>query len=140
MKAEKAYDQKILGVISTNPGQVLGKKQNDDDVQLALNGRVPVKVSSSNGDIHAGDQLTSSSIPGVAMKATGVGQVIGKALEDYSNSDTSAVGKIMVFMNLSWYDSQANLVDIGDYNVFADELASQNGDQSTQSKMVMVKQ
>ena len=107
-KSQTAYDAKILGVISTSPGQTLGKKQNDDDVQLALNGRVPVKVSSINGDIHAGDELTSSSIPGVAMKATGVGQVIGKALEDYTATDTAAVGKVLVFMNLSWYDSQAN--------------------------------
>jgi hypothetical protein len=93
---------------------------------IALSGRVPVKVSTINGSIHAGDPLTSSSIPGVAMKATSAGQTIGKALEDYSNTDTASVGKILVFINLSWNDPQTQLADIGDYNIFADELAKQN--------------
>ena len=37
---------------------------------VALSGRVPVKVSTQFGDIQIGDALTSSPIPGVAMKAT----------------------------------------------------------------------
>ena len=36
-----------------------------------------------NGPIAAGDPLTSSSVPGVAMKATASGYVIGKALESF---------------------------------------------------------
>jgi hypothetical protein len=98
------YDQKVLGIISTSPGQVLGTQQNDNDVQLALTGRVPVKVSSINGAIQPGDYLTSSSIPGVAQKATRGGSVIGKALESFDNTDPKQVGKILVFVSLSSYN------------------------------------
>jgi len=52
---------------------------------LATQGTVPaVKVTASNGPIHAGDLLVSSNIPGVAMKADTskaiTGTIIGKAL------------------------------------------------------------
>ncbi|MBI2039453.1 hypothetical protein HYT18_00035, partial [Candidatus Microgenomates bacterium] len=86
-KSNKAYDGKILGIVSTQPGLVLGDDSTPPSdkqakpVQLALAGRVPVKVSTENGPIEVGDYLTSSSTPGVAMKATKAGPVVGKALE-----------------------------------------------------------
>jgi hypothetical protein len=77
----------VAGVISTQPGMSLGA---DDSVvegntapQLALAGRVPVKVSAENGSIHPGDLLVGSSTPGYAMRAPAnpaPGTVIGKAL------------------------------------------------------------
>jgi len=45
--------------------------------QSVLMDGVPVNVSTINGAIYVGDYLTSSNIPGVAMKVTGAGQVIG---------------------------------------------------------------
>ncbi|MCA9354892.1 MAG: hypothetical protein KC877_05210, partial [Candidatus Kaiserbacteria bacterium] len=80
----------ILGVVSTKPGITLGA----DDVSLtegetrypvALTGRVPVKLSTENGPIKKGDQLMLSSLPGIAMKATGTGATIGIALEDFDD-------------------------------------------------------
>jgi hypothetical protein len=53
---------------------------------VALSGRVPVKVSLENGEIKKGDYLTSSSTPGVAMKALRPGPVVGKALEGFDSS------------------------------------------------------
>lgn len=60
-------------------------------VPLALVGIVPVKVSTENGAIQPGDLLTTSALPGHAMKATPIdlggillyrpGTIIGKALE-----------------------------------------------------------
>ena len=53
MKANKPYDSKLLGIISTNPGVVLGSIDGDtgkkDKRMLALSGRVPVKIASSSG-------------------------------------------------------------------------------------------
>ena len=49
-------------------------------VIVGLSGRVPVKVSTKNGDIRPGDYITTSDIPGVGMRATRAGHVIGKAL------------------------------------------------------------
>jgi subtilisin family serine protease len=52
---------------------------------LALLGRVPVKATTENGPIRAGDLLTSSSKPGYAMRCESAAQcegaIIGKALE-----------------------------------------------------------
>jgi hypothetical protein len=50
-------------------------------VAVALAGRVPVKVDASFGAIEPGDPLAPSPLPGVAMRATGEGPVIGMSLE-----------------------------------------------------------
>jgi hypothetical protein len=55
-------------------------------------------VTTKNGEILVGDYLTSSDIPGVAMKATKPGRVIGIALESYSGPPDQ-IGWITVFLN-----------------------------------------
>jgi hypothetical protein len=106
-KSQSAYDSKVLGIISTNPGTVLGDPTMTPTgmpVLLALSGRIPVKVSAENGPIEAGDYLTPSSTPGVAMKATRPGQMVGKALEAFTGNDSNAPGVVMAFANLTWAD------------------------------------
>lgn len=116
-------DQNLLGVVSTKPGKVLDDgSMSDPKVPIALKGRVPVKVSTQNGIIHKGDYLTSSDIPGVAVKATQAGEMLGKAMEDYT--DTSGIGTITVFIGTGYAQP---LVNIGDYTLFAQEIASLNG-------------
>ena len=110
-KTTNSYDQKVLGVVSTNPGLTLDDGQDYTKVPIALAGRVLVKVSTENGPIEVGDPLTSSSTPGVAMKATKSGPIVGKALEGFNPSDPSSpsetsqssFGKIMVFVSVGWY-------------------------------------
>ncbi len=103
-KTAGAYDSAALGIISTAPWLILGDTDAMEGrpVLLALSGRVPVKVSLENGPIKAGDYLTTSSIPGVAMRATQPGQMIGKALADFTGSGTA--GTVMTFVNLTWAD------------------------------------
>jgi hypothetical protein len=72
---------------------------------VALAGRVPVKVDTSFGPIAAGDPLTSSPIPGVAMKATEAGATIGTALESF----TSGQGLILVLIHRGHYAPPATL-------------------------------
>ncbi|MEK7590933.1 MAG: hypothetical protein AAB489_01865, partial [Patescibacteria group bacterium] len=62
---------------------------------LALAGRVPVMVSDENGPIRPGDLLTTSSTPGVAMKATKAGPIIGKALSAYNGT---CIGMVTIFV------------------------------------------
>ena len=68
---------------------------------MGVIGVIPTKVCLEGGNIKRGDLLVTSSTPGVAMKAdidkVKVGQVIGKALEDFS-SDTP--GKIKVLVSI----------------------------------------
>lgn len=120
------YDQNAMGVVSTQPGFVAGA-YTADSYPIALVGRVPVKVSSENGVIHAGDYLTSASIPGYAMKATVGGRVLGQAMEPFDsaqgadcpkfgagNLTTTQCGTITVFVNLTSYNGQSVDVAVKD--------------------------
>jgi hypothetical protein len=68
---------------------------------MGVIGVIPTKVCLQGGAIKRGDLLVTSSIAGVAMKAdpdkVKVGQVLGKALEDYS---TDGIGKIKVLVSI----------------------------------------
>lgn len=96
----------VAGVYSTKPG-VLGSshpmdaKARDNEVPLALVGRVPCKVSTENGPISVGDLLVTSSTPGYAMRADDdakPGTIVGKALQPLSAS--IGIGKIEVLVIL----------------------------------------
>lgn len=75
------------GVISSAPGIVIGARGVETILTptLALAGVVPVKVITENGPIRPGDLLTTSSVPGHAMRCSQPrdcdGALIGKALE-----------------------------------------------------------
>jgi hypothetical protein len=113
------YDGRLLGVVSTSPGLVLEGEHvymAGDNTKLitanktvvGLAGRVPVKVSMENGPIQIGDPLTSSSTPGMAMKATRAGKILGYALESMSTD-----GKVLLFVEPGFYipPKQLNLLN-----------------------------
>lgn len=101
-KSSVSYDDQAIGVISTAPGLILGDSAGPGKkVYVALAGRVPVWVTTSNGPIKRGDWLTTSSIPGVAMKATKAGRVIGQAMTDY---DGSGDGQVIMFIKNTSYN------------------------------------
>lgn len=97
-KSGSSYDEQAIGIISTKPGLVLGDavEASAHPVLVALSGRVPVKVSLENGPIVPGDYLTPSSTPGIAMKATKAGLVIGQALTAYDG--TMPQGFVVAFI------------------------------------------
>lgn len=101
------YDPALIGIATLNSAIVLGVKQ-DTSIPMASKGNVAVRVSTINGPILKGDILTSSSIPGVAMKATRAGTAVGTALEDYNEQDTSRIGKIMVLINIQFNQNGAS--------------------------------
>lgn len=110
--SSEAYSSLLLGVISTKPGFVLGVPLNESEQSgttqpVALAGRVPTKVNTENGPIQPGDYLTSSSLPGQAMKATKPGLILGRALESFDGS-SGQTGKITVLINVSWYGGSDN--------------------------------
>ncbi len=95
--ADSVYGKDVIGVVTTKPGLVLDDEMDSPKVPVVLAGRIPVKVSTVNGKIKVGDKLTSSSIPGVAIKAIKSGQIIGTAMEDY---DSDEIGQIVVHFSL----------------------------------------
>ena len=82
IKSYKAYDKRVVGVISTAPAATFGG--NKGNVPLAISGRVLVKATDENGPIDPGDLLTTSSTLGHAMKCNYYekcfGNTIGKAI------------------------------------------------------------
>jgi hypothetical protein len=94
-RSTQPYQASVAGVYSTAPGFLAGAGDEDaditDKVPLAIMGVVPVKATAENGSIQSGDLLTTSSIPGHAMKASPVtvdgltfypsGVIVGKGLE-----------------------------------------------------------
>jgi hypothetical protein len=142
VKSQSAYDSRILGIVSTYPvgehGKPLAQDTVPEDEQptaISLAGKVPLQVSLINGAIEPGDALSASGIPGVAMKATQAGRIIGYALESFDGSTAVSAGvrqqeelrrasmvtfngnpedparpgegKILVFNNPSWHDAAA---------------------------------
>ncbi|MCG2693362.1 right-handed parallel beta-helix repeat-containing protein [Candidatus Parcubacteria bacterium] len=83
-KSYKPFDSRVAGIFSAQPGLLIrggegmsfgnpdfskhGAFEHNGSIPLALAGQVPVKVTSKNGFIKKGDLLTTSSIPGHAMK------------------------------------------------------------------------
>jgi hypothetical protein len=101
-KADAGNAQAIIGVVSTKPGMTLGfddssLTKGQEGYPVALKGRVPVRLSTENGPIKAGDKIMLSSIPGVGMKATEGGTVVGIALEDYDGEYAYSEGFIDQF-------------------------------------------
>jgi hypothetical protein len=88
--ASQPYDTRVAGVVSAQPGLLLGEG-GEDKVKVAHLGRVKVKVDAQYGSIGAGDLLVTSATEGYAMRSTPVelggisihrpGTVLGKALE-----------------------------------------------------------
>ncbi|MBP7832806.1 MAG: site-specific integrase [Candidatus Levybacteria bacterium] len=160
--SDTEYDPRLAGVISTKPNITIGQKT-PTSIKLALSGRIPVLVTSINGDILPGDTITSSMLPGTGMKLSRNGSTVGKALEGfkgnpscknvdsiseivwpaddgkntakpcfktkvsnideetkqillskygYSSSDYIYIGKVMMFSNLSWSESQDLLASL----------------------------
>ncbi|HSR89410.1 MAG TPA: hypothetical protein VLK22_03410 [Candidatus Udaeobacter sp.] len=100
-KCSSAYAENSLGIISSDPGFTLGGQDQEGNYfkPVALAGRVPVKISNANGDIHYGDRLAASDVPGVAMKATDEGKTVAMALGDYTSSE---VGEVVSFVSVGW--------------------------------------
>ncbi len=108
--ATKAYDKNVLGIISTQPNMVMGgdiAPEGVKQVNLALAGRVPVRVSLVNGAIKPGDYLTTSDIPGVAMKATRAGPVIGRALGSFSGDGGMPTGIVLVYVQTGYFNGES---------------------------------
>jgi hypothetical protein len=103
--SSQAYDTRVAGVISSQPGIVLGEK-GESKVLVATTGRVKVKVDATAGPIQVGDLLVTGNRPGVAIKSQPVsiggvnlhrpGTLIGKALEPLS----TGTGEILVLLSL----------------------------------------
>lgn len=98
-----AYDPQVIGVVSRDAAILIETKE--EGLPVISTGVVYVLVSAKNGAIKKGDLLTSSTIPGVAVKADKDGYVLGTALED-ADSNPNQVDKIAADINLHYFNSK----------------------------------
>jgi hypothetical protein len=137
------YDNTIVGVVSrygtsNNNGscedEVSCDRTHDSHwTNVGMLGQVYTKISTENGNIASGDPLTSSSLTGVAMKATKPGRIVGYALDTFDGSTsgkdlfpdlpiapvyqatvtpsggqttTVSVGKIIIYLQPGWWEPE----------------------------------
>jgi len=103
---DRAYDRRVAGIVSgaggVAPGMVMGQAGTlaSGEHPVALTGRVYVKADAGNGAIQPGDLLTTSTVPGHAMRvddpARAQGAILGKAM----TSLESGRGMVLVLVGL----------------------------------------
>ena len=91
----------VVGVVSTQPGyqsDLYKQVDRSEKVPLAVVGIVPVKATAANGPIRPGDMLTSSAVPGAAMRSRRIvpGTIIGKAMEGLESGEGDILMLIML--------------------------------------------
>jgi hypothetical protein len=105
MASSEVYDTSVAGVVSAQPGLLLGVRT-DGMEQIATTGRVKVRVDARSAPIHVGDLLVTSTVAGTAMRSEPMnidgytfhrpGTIVGKALESLD----SGTGEILVLLSL----------------------------------------
>jgi len=105
LKSSKRYDTMVVGVVSAQPGILLGVA-GDEKEQIATTGRVRVKVDATSAPIRVGDLLVTSDKPGMAMRSQPIdvggtlihrpGTIVGKALEALQSGE----GEVLVLLSL----------------------------------------
>jgi hypothetical protein len=139
-KSENSKRENIIGVVSTKPGQVLGEADGQGKpVPIALTGRVPVKITTENGEIKAGDQITVSSTKvGYGAKAITSGRVVGKALADATPDDM-----VTVFVEPGYWQAPLNFdlssIFTDDSDALSMNTAESFVDTSTEVKEAVIK-
>lgn len=104
------YDPQIMGVVSRDAAILLDTTNGKNGIPVISDGIVYILVSTQQGNIQRGDLITSSTIPGVAVKATKSGYVLGEALEDYNNPNPSQTNLIAADLNLHYFNSKPTLL------------------------------
>ena len=101
----EAYDKKVAGIVSGAEGIHPGISMIQEDMlepgdNVALSGRVYVDANTSAGAIEPGDLLTTSDVPGQAMKAAdherAQGAILGKAMTPLHHGK----GRVLVLVTL----------------------------------------
>ena len=105
LPSTRAYDTAVAGVVSPQPGVILGFG-GPDKAQIATTGRVRVRVDATQRPVRVGDILVTSDKPGTAMVSEPMdlngrkfhqpGTILGKALEPLAEGE----GEILVLLSL----------------------------------------
>lgn len=115
--SKSSYDPRLFGVVSINPAISFNTNEPGKRYPVVAAGNALVNLSTINGAVKKGDPVTSSPIPGVGMKATESGYIIGYALENFSSDDPREIRKVSVSINKQFFapissGPQSRMLDI----------------------------
>ncbi len=103
--SSESHDRRVAGIISgangVNTGvQLTQEGMFDNGQNVALSGRVYVQADTGNGAIKPGDLLTTSDVPGHAMKVTDHAKAQGAILGKAMTSLEKGKGYVLVLVTL----------------------------------------
>lgn len=105
----KSYDGELTGVIIEKPTVAINTVGHNNTYPIVDSANALVLVSAVNGPLEVGDPITSSDEPGIAMKASRPGIIVGRALEPFNPSDSSATKLINTMLLFKWADVENTL-------------------------------
>jgi F0F1-type ATP synthase membrane subunit c/vacuolar-type H+-ATPase subunit K len=109
-------DQSMYGVVTSKPSAAFESDLTENAYLAVDSGKALVRVSGANGAIVAGDLVSSSEIPGVAVKADRNGYMLGSALDDFGGTTVNDTGTILVNINIhpstTFTDDRSNLLEL----------------------------
>jgi len=122
---KRAVDgEQVIGVVSETAGFVGNAQSEEPGANQAIVGFLGQILTKVTGSIQPGDLITASDIPGVGVKATGKGRMVGTALGSHAGS---TVSKIMVFVNPGWWDPGTEINSGGTVNLEIPDQLSVSG-------------
>ena len=103
--SDRAYDQRVAGIVSGANGVKPGIALHQEGVleggqNVALSGRVYVQADAASSPIKPGDLLTTSDVPGHAMKVTDHAQAQGAILGKAMSGLKEGRGLVLVLVSL----------------------------------------
>lgn len=103
--SDQPYDTRVAGVVSgangIHPGiQMQQQGLLEGGKNVALTGRVYVRVDASYGAVHPGDFLTTSATPGCAMRVTDHARAQGAILGKAMTALDQGTGMVLVLVTL----------------------------------------
>lgn len=105
--SNKAYDENIVGVITTRPAISFIDSSTGDKYPMVASGKAYVLVSGLAGPVQVGDPITTSVLPGIGMKAMQPGLIIGTSLEEFAPQKPNDVKKIELAINIRYHGANA---------------------------------
>lgn len=100
---KSSYDPRLYGVVTINPAVAFNTNQTGTRYPVVSSGNTFVNLSTINGRVKKGDPITSSPIPGVGMKATESGYILGYALQDFSSDDPREIKRVQVQVDTQFF-------------------------------------
>lgn len=109
--SDTPYETSVFGVVVKEAAISFEDNQIPNAKPVVSSGKTLVRINAKNGDLKAGDLITTSTTPGVGQKATENGYVIGTALEAYKDNNTGLVlTQLNITFNGASGDNATNLL------------------------------